>query len=842
MAQKHRITILHIDDNEANRYVVTRMLEKEGFEVTGAATGEEGLQLIAQYQPDLVVLDVKLPDINGFEVCRRIKENTATSGIPVLHLSAYFVRIEDRAQGLEGGADAYLVQPVESLELVATIRALLRVRQAEEKALGMARQWQTTFDAIGDGVCLLDREGRVMRCNRAMAEFLEKPFSEIETRCHQELMVSRLGVGDGDLFNRLRETKTRESQEVQSHNCWFQISVDPIFDRDSTVTGAVYIVADISDRKRSEEWLHFLAEASAELGASLDYKTNLTNVAKRAVPRIADWCVVDMVEEDGSVYRLAVAHENDVKVNLAWELAGRYPEASHGAMGVTKAIRTGISQWAVEVPESVLASIGTDGEPLRLWQELGWKSYLILPMVAGGRTLGAIAFIMAESGRHYTPADLSLAQELARRAAVAVDNARLYREAEEANRLKDDFLATLSHELRSPLNSMLGWAQLLKNRKFDERMTAKAVETIERNARLQVQLVEDLLDVSRIIRGKLQLQIRPVEMGGVIEAALDTMRPAAEAKGIGLETELDLEVGLVAGDADRLQQIVWNLVSNAVKFTPSGGRVLVRLKQVASLSEMNWLATAEPSHPGKLATTESEGHAQVEMRVSDTGQGIQPDFLPFVFDRFRQADSSITRSYTGLGLGLAIVRHLVELHGGTVRAESEGEGRGATFIVKLPMMRLRKKGGDAGLKQSPVGNRDKLEGQALLAGLQVLVVDDDADTKVFLTVALQECGAQVIAVSSAPEAIAAIKEYQPDVLVSDIGMPGEDGYSLIRKVRALSNEEGGKIPAVALTAYARPEDQTRSLGAGFQIHLPKPIEPTELVGAVGKLAGRSGWN
>lgn len=814
MAQKHRVTILHIDDNEANRYVVTRMLERAGFEVLGAATGEEGLQAIVEQQPDLVVLDVQLPDIDGFEVCRRIKENSATMGIPVLHLSAHFIKTQDKAQGLEGGADGYLVQPVEPIELVATIRALLRIRQAEEQAVGMARHWQGTFDAIADGVCLLDQDGKVVRCNRAMAEFLEKPFSEIESRSHAELMESRLGTIKVSLFNRIRETGVRQTKEVQSRNCWFHISADPVFDEGQVFIGAVYLVADITSRKRAEEWLLFLAQASAELAASLDYKTNLTNVAKRAVPSIADWCAIDMVEEDGSIRRWAVAHAEAAKVEVAWDLAGRYSEAMNAVMGVAGAIGAGQPELMSEVPDSLLAAIAEDGEHLRLLQVLGWKSQMVLPMVAGGRVLGAIAFIAGKSCRRYDQADLSMAEELARRAAVAVDNARLYREAEEANRLKDDFLATLSHELRSPLNSMLGWAQLLKTRRFDEGTRTKAIETIERSARLQVQLVEDLLDVSRIIRGKLQLNVRPVELRAVIEAALDAIRPAADAKAISLEIESATATGCVAGDSDRLQQVVWNLLTNAVKFTPRGGRVLVRLDR---------------------AVSRSEGDTHAEIRVIDTGVGIKPDFLPFVFDRFRQADSSITRSYTGLGLGLAIVRHLVELHGGIVRAQSEGEGRGSTFIVRLPLISVQTGEGETGQGSG------LLEADLSLMGVQVLLVDDDVDTREFLTAALEEWQAKVTAVASPAEALKMLTELKPDVLVSDIGMPGEDGYSLIRKVRALGTEEGGGIPAVALTAYARPEDRERALLAGFQTHLPKPVEPADLAAAVAKLTGRMGF-
>ncbi|MBD1920981.1 PAS domain S-box protein [Microcoleus sp. FACHB-831] len=384
-------------------------------------------------------------------------------------------------------------------------------------------------------------------------------------------------------------------------------------------------------------------------------------------------------------------------------------------------------------------------------------------------------------------------------------------ELAQANRMKDEFLATLSHELRSPLNAILGWTQLLRSRKFNEASTAKALETIERNARAQTQLIEDLLDVSRIITGKLRLTVRPVELVSVIEAAVDTVRPAADAKAIQLQTIVNPSAGLISGDSDRLQQVVWNLLTNAIKFTPRGGGVIVRL------------------NPGKL---------HLEIAVSDTGQGISADFLPYVFERFRQADSSITRSYGGLGLGLALVRHIVELHGGTVRAESPGEGLGATFTVKLPLLVARLETTQEEPMHPTAGKAAALDNLPSLEGLRVVVADDETDARFFLSTVLEQCGATVTAVSSASEALEAVQELKPDVLVSDIGMPNEDGYSLIRKVRSLPPEQGGRIPAAALTAYARPEDRTRSLQAGFQIHLPKPVEPAELATVVASLAGR----
>lgn len=384
-------------------------------------------------------------------------------------------------------------------------------------------------------------------------------------------------------------------------------------------------------------------------------------------------------------------------------------------------------------------------------------------------------------------------------------------EAEAANRLKDEFLATLSHELRTPLNAMFGWTQLLTTRKFDETTTARAIETINRNTKSLKILIEDVLDVSRIITGKLNLKVIPVELITVVDAALDTVRPAAEAKEIRLENISDSSVALVLGDANRLQQIVWNLVSNAIKFTPHGGRVDVQIVEIDSY---------------------------VQIWVRDTGEGIAADFLPYVFERFRQADSSSTRSHGGLGLGLAIVRHLVELHGGTVRAESPGIGQGATFIVTLPLKPPLKPTTPEQL--SPTTTHEIAENcLPILQGLRVLVVDDEVDARELIKAMLEPLGVQVMAAASAIEALVALQTFQPDVLLSDIGMPGENGYALIRQLRALEQEQGGRIPAVALTAYARAEDRTQALLAGFQLHVSKPVNQAELAAVVANLAGRT---
>jgi signal transduction histidine kinase/ActR/RegA family two-component response regulator len=364
------------------------------------------------------------------------------------------------------------------------------------------------------------------------------------------------------------------------------------------------------------------------------------------------------------------------------------------------------------------------------------------------------------------------------------------RDAESANRAKDEFLATLSHELRTPLNAIVGWAHLLKTGQLDEGQRARAVDVIDRNAKAQSQIVADVLDVSRIVMGKLRLDVRPVALATVVEEALDTLRPAAAAKEIQLEAALSVEER-VSGDPDRLQQVVWNLISNAIKFTPSGGSVRVRLRR-------------------------ADGY--VDIVVEDTGAGIRPDFLPHVFERFRQSDSSSTRAHGGLGLGLALVRHLVELHGGTVSAESRGEGRGATFTVRLPLM----------LAEGPPA--------VDLQGLRVLVVDADGEARELVATALRHVGAQVRTAANVMEALADVDLHPPSVIVSDLEMAGEDGYQFIRRLRALDPEHGGTIPAAALTAHGRPDENRRALEAGFQRHLAKPSAPDEIARAVAALA------
>jgi CheY-like chemotaxis protein/two-component sensor histidine kinase len=384
-------------------------------------------------------------------------------------------------------------------------------------------------------------------------------------------------------------------------------------------------------------------------------------------------------------------------------------------------------------------------------------------------------------------------------------------EADTANGIKDEFLATLSHELRTPLTSILGWSKLLSDGLLDELASKRALETIVRNARAQRQLIDDLLDISRIITGKLRLAVRPVELEPLIESVVDGVRPAADARSIRLQTALDSRTNQISGDPDRLQQIIWNLLTNAIKFTPKGGYVEVRLERIES---------------------------HVEITITDTGQGIDPELLPHVFDRFRQSDSSSTRRHGGLGLGLAIVRQLVELHGGTVKVESPGVGEGTTFKVILPLLSVHQELNDMDMTHALIGSNTLTDRQPSLADLRVLVVEDESDARELIEMVLAGRGAEVVSVGSAGEALAEMERGRFDVLVSDIGMPETDGYALMSKIRQLPEERGGSIPAVALTAYAGIEDRMRAISAGYQIHISKPVEPAELTTVVANLAER----
>jgi PAS domain S-box-containing protein len=839
-----RVTILHVDDNEANRYVVTRILQNAGFTVVEAATGTAGLKAVAQHQPALVILDVKLPDLNGFEVCRQIKANSETAFIPVLHLSASFVQTQDKAEGLDSGADAYLAQPVEPIELIATVRSLLRIRRAEEAALSSAREWQTTFDAINDGVCLVDEEGIILRCNRAMMQLFYQPAHKIIGYAHHELMGAELGIGDGSCFRHAKETHQRQVIEFQSQGRWFNKTIDPVVDEHGNLTGAVFILSDITERKQIEDERKQAEIILQERNHRLDLLYETTrDLLERDQPltfisilfkKLQDSLELDAYFNyliDSDRHQLHLASYGGVDESVAQEI--EWLEYGQTICGMVAQNRNQI----------VCADIQNSDDPKTdLIRSLGITAYSCQPLIAQGHLFGTLSFGSRRRDR-FTSAETDLMQSLCDQMASALDRAQLLtslqqqtEQLRQANRIKDEFLAVLSHELRSPLNPILGWAKILQTNQQDAAKTQYALKTIERNAKLQAQLIEDLLDVSRILQGKLSLKPVPISLEFTIKAALETVRLSAEAKSIQIQTIFEPNVGQVLGDSSRLQQVVWNLLANAIKFTSQGGRVEVRLSKIAGkIGGKEQRSRGGKEDLGEYSTSllsisypqfPTPSYAQIT--VSDTGEGISVDFLPYVFDYFRQADGTTTRKFGGLGLGLAIVRHLVELHGGTVQAASSGEGQGATFTVQLPLIA-------AAMNQND--NVPHHRSDFNLNGLQVLFVDDDRDSREYIAFVLEQYGAQVTEADSASEALSSLEQAKFDLLISDIAMPDMDGYTLMSRIRENLPEQNGKPLAIALTAYAGEIDQQKALAAGFGQHISKPIEPEVLIQAILTIVG-----
>ena len=714
-------------------------------------------------------------------------------------------------------------------------QALLRASRFD--AEDRARRWfTTTLRSIGDAVIATDGDGRVTFMN-PIAEALTgwneseargKPLDDVfvilseSTRNLVESPVAKV-LREGTVVGLANHTllRSRQGREVPIDD-----SGAPIRNEAGELFGVVLVFRDVSREKLERGRREFLTKAGEALVASLDYQETLATVARLAVPAIADWCAVEIVEPNATASRqTSVAHADPSKLRFAEELSKRYPPNPNATTGAPEVIRSGKSELYREVPDALLAAAAHDDEHLRLLRELRLESAIVVPLKARSRTVGAMTFVYAESNRRYDEDDLAFAEEFARRAAMAIENALALKEVDEArlkerhlrddaeiaSRAKDEFLAMVSHELRTPLNAILGWTVILRRRTLADEVD-RALSVIERNAQTQAKLIEDVLDISRIISGKLALTLGTTSINDAVTAAIETVTPAAQAKGILVTLErIDHELTITA-DADRIQQIVWNVLSNAVKFTPKGGTIHVQAYRDGS---------------------------EVLITVRDSGEGIQPEALPFVFEAFHQADASTTRRHGGLGLGLAIVKQLVLAHGGTVRAASPGTGKGATFIVQLPA-----RAAITAVRRGPRAAADVELGEERpapprLDGLRVLVIDDEVDALELVRHVLRTQGAEVHGAGSAKEALDAFTRVRPDVVVSDIGMPGEDGYSLIRRIRAMPADAGGRTPAVALTAYAREEDAQRAFSAGYQMHVTKPVEPDRLATVVANLGGRS---
>lgn len=657
----------------------------------------------------------------------------------------------------------------------------------------------------------LDYTGLLLEDLRRGAQWQSAVHSEDVPRA-SEAWSKSLSTGEPyDVEYRLRRASDGSYR-------WFLARGTAVRDGEGRLVRWVGSCTDIDDQKRSEETHRFLADAGALLASSLDYRATLPALARLAVPHMADWCSVQLLDNKGELEQITVANADEQRVSLIREIQSQYPADEKDA--ARRVIRSGASEYIREVTDDAVAANARDAHHLELIRLLNLRSWMAVPILVDRRAIGVISFASSESGRLFERRDLDIAEELGRRVGTNIDNARLFemtqlerRRAEEASRAKDELLGVTSHELRTPLNAILGWVRLLRMGHLSADKRERALETIERNATIQVQLVEDLLDFNRVITGKLRVSLAPVEPADVVEAAIDVVRPAAEAKNVRLQVLLDPHAGTLNGDAARLQQAVWNLLSNAVKFTPKGGRVYVRMQR-------------EDSH--------------VEIVVGDTGVGIAPEFLPHVFQPFRQQDATTTRSHGGLGLGLAIVKHLIELHGGSVEAFSDGQGKGSTFILRLPVSPLRSTPSPRAARPvAQSGGSQTVHCPPELEGLHVLVCEDEPDARELLESILTECKATVTLAGSVTEALERFSKKVPDVIISDIGMPEASGYELIRRIRALPIEKGGRVPAVALTAYASMADRTRALMEGFQNHVAKPTEPQELLAAVAALVGRA---
>jgi PAS domain S-box-containing protein len=713
-------------------------------------------------------------------------------------------------------------------ESEATIRKTLAERELAEEALRESEErYRELVENANDIVYTLDFEGRITSINKAAETITEYSQDELlRMRMGDILTAESVSAGQQMLNNKMSgQQRTNYEVEITAKKgriLTLEISSRLIYKGDEPV-GFQGIARDISARRRAEEALREadqralseyerLLERISGLAQALGTARDLTTIFRglRDFTRTSVNCdgfFVSLYDPIRDVRTACYGWGDGKEVDIS-----ELPPMPVTTLGPnSRAVRTG----QVIITDDYMDA--TRGHPVVIVgpdDGLRPQSSLAVPMAVMGRIIGTIE-VQSYEGGAYRQEHATAMGMAANLTAVAIENVRLLEResrareaAEESNRLKDEFLATVSHELRTPLTAILGWSRLLEAGSLDDRMATHAIETIWRNAKAQAQIVDDILDVSRIITGNLYLDLQPIELVPIVEAAINVVRPTADAKAIKIETDFDTVPTVVSGDANRLQQVIWNLVSNAVKFTESGGIVRLSLRQIGS---------------------------SVEIEVTDTGQGISPEFLPFVFDRFRQADSTTTRQHGGLGLGLAIARHLIEIHGGAIRAESLGEGQGATFTIKLPLLDLVGKGNQ--LNRNEAGERPLSLAQQL-SGVRVLLVDDDEDNLELMTTALTGRKASVTAVSSALEAIRAIQANRPDVLISDIAMPDEDGYALIQKVRALDYEGAQTIPAVAITAYAKEEDRQHALSAGFHIYLAKPVELSELISVVARAARR----
>ena len=689
-------SILLVDDHVENLLALEALLSDLGQNLVRASSGLEALRLLLHQEFALILLDVDMPTINGFETAALIRQRDRSHHTPIIFLTAVNKAERHVFKGYSLGAVDYLTKPFVPEILRSKVIAFVELHRKNEQVKRQAALLQqmvvelagsnneirklnvelqserdfisTVLDTADSIIVVLNAEQKIIQASRAFERILGYSLAEVQGRT----LDSFFGSAGPPQDLSQAENYWMSKDETPRLIAWSRTVLNG---KDGGPNHFVITGNDITERKRAEEQREqlirgeaarleaeaaerrsaFLAEASTMLASTLDYEKTLVNISRLAIPTFAEWCFVYLAQGN-EISSAVIAHADVQKEQVARQIEIRLEDLSSTTLPVVRVFETGIPELFSDIHEEELKDTLKDERKFEALTQLGIRSAVVVPMPGRHTVLGVIGFVSPKPNR-YGSAELFFAQELARHISFALENARLYREAQEANRAKDEFLATLSHELRTPLNAILGWIQILRAKRLDEVTTARAFEAIERNAKAQAELIEDMLDVSRIITGRLRLELQPVELSSAVEGALDSVRPAAEAKGVRLEYMLDPNAGVISGDPHRLQQIVWNLLSNAVKFTPAGGLVRVNLDRL---------------------------DGEVKLTVRDTGKGISPQFLPYVFDRFRQAEIMISRTSGGLGLGLSIARHLVELHGGVIEASSEGEGCGATFTVTFP--------------------------------------------------------------------------------------------------------------------------------------------------------------
>jgi len=769
----------------------------------------EGVYLVAPSHQCSDILRLRNPGDREMERCLRAVaadapsgnvRTVARSGEPDLRLLALPLSYHGTDRFAVAGCRSDFPTETERLILrVATNQAStwLNWKHAEAAAAAESAFRRAIEESMRAGVAVVDAHGKQTYVNRAFAamvgwseaELVGKtpPFEywapedgdSIQT-AFEEVIAGRTNPAGYELRFRRRNGQRFDAL----------VLISP-FQQPEGPPGFLASVYDVTERKAAERTARFLAEAGEILSRSLDYESTLRAISDLVIPTFADWCFIDLVEADGGFHRIAVAHPPGEKNEAIRRRLLRLYAPKGTLYSASPSFARGTSFVMNDVADEMLIGVSRDEDHRSALLSMGIRCFVSVPMLSRGTTFGVITFVGTGARSRFEPDDVALAEEVARRAGLAIDNARLYSHAQEANRAKDEFLANLSHELRTPMTAILGWAHLLQLGDLDAEHVALGLQTIRQSGEAQAKLIDDLLDVSRIVTGKLHLNTGEVRLSDIARGAIAAIRPAAEAKRQSLEVEIRADDARVLGDASRLQQVFWNLLSNAVKFTPPGGVVHVRLAERDADS--------------------------VVLTVEDSGEGIASEFLPLMFERFRQAATAV-RGRTGLGLGLAIAKELVEMHGGSISAASAGRGRGSTFTVTLPRLAGNRRPDERlGATNRPYER---------LRSLRVLLVEDDETTRTLLATVLGTFGANVTAASSASDAEAALVTFEPEILITDIEMPGNDGISLLQSLRGLKSSG---FPALAVSGYADEASRARVLAAGFNGFVAKPLDPAVLV-------------